>query len=189
MRPDISCAVSHAAQVTPNSFDSSDIIALNNVVTYLRKAPKIVLKFAKLDHFSLRMLVYTDAIQASNEDLSIQVVYIVILTDHIKQESIVHYQSHKSQRVTGSSMAGETLAFADGFDNAFILRHDIENMFGQPVPLVMYTDSQALFNVLTRNKTATEYRLMVEVAAERQAYLNSTISNIDLIKSCYNLAD
>jgi hypothetical protein len=40
-RPDIACAVSQAAQVTPNPFDSSTIKALNNVVTYLRKTPDI----------------------------------------------------------------------------------------------------------------------------------------------------
>jgi hypothetical protein len=135
------------------------------------------------------MLVYTDASQANNEDLSSQVGYIIILTDHSKQASIVHYHSHKSQHITRSSMAGEMLAFENGFDNAFILRHDLENMLGQPVPLVMYADLQALFNVLTRSKTTTEGRLMVDVAAARQAYHNSIISNIGLIKSCYNPAD
>jgi hypothetical protein len=54
-------------------------------------------------------------------------------------------------------MAGETLPFADGFDNAFILRHDLESMLGQPVPLAMYTDSQALFNVLTRDSNRAPF--------------------------------
>jgi hypothetical protein len=136
-RPDITCAVSQAAKVTPKSFDFSAIIAFNNVVTNLRKAPDIDLKFAKLNLSSLRMLVYTDVSQANNEDISSKVGYIIILADHSKQASIVHYQSLKSQRVTRSSMAGEKSAFADGFDNAFILRHDLENMLGQPVPVVL----------------------------------------------------
>jgi hypothetical protein len=62
-------------------------------------------------------------------------------------------------------------------------------MLGQPVPLIMFTDSQALFNVLTRNKTTTERRLMVDVAAARKAYHSTIISNIGLIKSCHNPAD
>jgi hypothetical protein len=66
-RPDISCAVSQAAQVTPSPFISSAIIALNNVVTYLRNTPEIDLKFAKLDHSSLRMLVYADASQLTTK--------------------------------------------------------------------------------------------------------------------------
>jgi hypothetical protein len=122
------------------------------MVTYLRKTPDIDFKFAQFDHLTLRMLVYADASQANNKDLSSQVGYIIILTDRSKKASIVHYESHKSQHVTRSSKTGETFAFADGFDNAFILRYDLENMLGQPVPLVMYTDPQAL-NVLTRNKT------------------------------------
>jgi hypothetical protein len=67
-------------------------------------------------------------------------------------------------------MAGEVLAFADGFDNAFLPRHELESMLGKPVPLIMFTDSQALFNVVIRNKRTTERRLMVEVAAARQTY-------------------
>jgi hypothetical protein len=62
-------------------------------------------------------------------------------------------------------------------------------MLGQPVPLIVFTDSQALLNVLIRNKTTTERRLMVDVAAARQAYHSMIISNIGLIKSCYNPAD
>jgi hypothetical protein len=52
----------------------------------------------------------------------------------------------------------------------------------------MFTNSQALFNVLTHNKTTTERSLMIYVALARQAYHSMIISNIGLIKSCYNPA-
>jgi len=52
-------------------------------------------------------------------------------------------------------MAGETLAFVDGFDAAFLLRNDIQVMLGQHPPLIMFTDSQPLFDVLTRAKSTT----------------------------------
>jgi hypothetical protein len=188
-RPDIACAVSQAAQVTRETFDSRSISDLNGIIKYLRQTSEVSLKFAPLELSSLRMCVYTDASQANNEDLSSQVGYIIVLTDNTNRASIVHCQSHKPQSLTRSSMAGETLAFADGFDNAFLLRHELESMLGQPVPLIMFTESQALFNVVTRNKTTTERRLMVDVAAARQAYHSMIISNIGLIKPCYNPAD
>jgi hypothetical protein len=62
-------------------------------------------------------------------------------------------------------------------------------MLGQPVPLIMLTAYQALLNVLIRNKTTTERHLMVDVAATMPAYHSMIISNIGLIKSCYNPAD
>jgi hypothetical protein len=165
-------------------YDSRSISDLNGIFKYLRQTSEDSLKFARLELSSLRMYVYTDASQANIEDFSSQVGYIIVLTDNIIRASILHYQLYKSQRVTISSMEGETLAFADGFDNPFLLRHELERMLGQPVPLIMFTDSQALFNVLIRNKTTTERRLMVDVAAARQSYHSMIISNNGLIKSC-----
>jgi hypothetical protein len=188
-RPDSACAVTQAAQVPQETFDSRSISDLSGIIKYLSQISEVSLKFAPLELSSLRMCVYTDASQAYSEDLSSQVGYIIVLMDNTNRASIAHYQSHKSQRVSRSSMAGDTLTFADGCDNAFLLRHELESMLGQPVPLIMFTDSKALFNVLIRNKVTMERRLKVDVAAARQAYHSMIISNIGLIKSCYNPAD
>ena len=86
-------------------------------------------------------------------------------------------------------MAGETLAFVDAFDNAYILRNDLERMLGISMPLLMLTDSEQLFNVLTRARYTTEKRLMVDISATREAYSDHTITNIGLIHSDDNPAD
>jgi hypothetical protein len=86
-------------------------------------------------------------------------------------------------------MASETLAFAQGFESAFLIRHDLENLLGKTIPLIILTDSNALFDILTRNKSSTERRLMVDVAAVREAYHDLTISNVGLINSIHNPAD
>eukprot|EP00171_Calliarthron_tuberculosum_P022198 IDg22198t1 len=85
-------------------------------------------------------------------------------------------------------MASETLAFADSFDSAYTIKHDLEQTLGRRIPLPMLTDSQALFDILTRAKYTTEKRLMIEIAAARQAYNEKEIDNITLIESKYNLA-
>jgi len=49
-------------------------------------------------------------------------------------------------------MAAETLSFVDAFDQAFIVKHNLESMLGQDIPLIMMTDSKQLFDFLTKNK-------------------------------------
>jgi hypothetical protein len=86
-------------------------------------------------------------------------------------------------------MAGETLAFVDAFDNAFILCHELSKMLGADLPLLMMMDSRALFDVITRARYTTERRLMVYIAAAREAYQNRKMSNIGLIRSEFNPED
>jgi hypothetical protein len=188
-RPDISCAISQAAQVTDKEFEPKHIDALNKIIRHLRATPDVKLRFLKLDIQSLKLLVYTDASFANNANLTSQLGYIVVLSDDSGSASIINYQSSKSRRVARSSMASETLAFSHGFDSAFLLRHDLERVLGQTIPMVMFTDSKALFDILTRNKSSTERRLMVDVAAAREAYHDFVISNVGLIKSEHNPAD
>jgi hypothetical protein len=86
-------------------------------------------------------------------------------------------------------MAAQTLAFADAFDNEFILKHDLQRMLGREIPLLMLTDSKFLFDVITSNRYTTEKRLMTDIAVILEAYNERIISNIGLICSDSNTAD
>ena len=86
-------------------------------------------------------------------------------------------------------MAAETLAFTDGFDNAFLIKHDMQCMLGREIPLLMDTDSKILFDVLTRHISTTEKWILADIAATREPYENHVISNVALIRSDYNPAD
>lgn len=88
-----------------------------------------------------------------------------------------------------STTAGEALAFVDGFDAAFALRADMQQALGRDIPIIMLTDSQILFNVLTRKRTTSEKRLMIDLKVARAAYANKEISNVALIGSIHNPAD
>jgi Reverse transcriptase (RNA-dependent DNA polymerase) len=155
-RPDISCAISQAAQVTESDFTPNHVKYLNRVIKHLRGTIDITLKFPKLDINTIKLLVYTDASFANKFNLTSQLGDIMVLTDDSGSASIVNYQSTKSKRVTRSSMASETLAFSHGFDSAFFLRHDLERIVGRTIPRVMLTDSKALFDILIRKKSSTE---------------------------------
>jgi hypothetical protein len=166
-----------------------DITTLNNVVEYLQNSTKSCLHFPNLDVTTLQVVVYVDSSFANRQDKSSQLGYLICLMDITKRCSILQYRSQKSRRIVRPSTAGETLAFAETFDAAFILRHDLSRMLGQHIPVLMLTDSESLFKTLTRARYTTERRLLVDIAAARQAYQSREISNIGLIRSEDNAAD
>ena len=86
-------------------------------------------------------------------------------------------------------MAAEALAFADGLENSFIIKHDLKRIIGKPLPLHMLADLKILFDMLTRKKYTTEKRIMADIASTREAYDAMIITNIGLIKSIHNPAD
>jgi len=88
-----------------------------------------------------------------------------------------------------SIVACEVYAFADAFDATFILKHDLERIYLQHLPLVMLTDSKQMFDVITRTSHTTEKRLMIDVAAARETYNRNEMSNVGLVKSEQNVAD
>lgn len=82
---------------------------------------------------------------------------------------MIHFKSYRAKRVVRSSTAGETLALSDAFNMAFATRHDLEQILKQDIPLLLLTDSKQLFETLTRSRQTVEKRLMVDLAALREA--------------------
>ena len=111
------------------------------------------------------------------------------MMDKSNTSCILHYSSTKANRVTRSSMAGETIAFTTGFDHAFLIKHDLQRLLGIHIPLYIFIDSKALFDVFTKFKHTCEHRLMIDIESAREAYKEYEIENIGLIKSEYNPAD
>jgi hypothetical protein len=52
-------------------------------------------------------------------------------------------------RLCRSAMASETLAFVEGFDPTLSRRSQLSQMLGRDMPILMLTDSQSLFYVMT----------------------------------------
>ena len=188
-RPNIACAASFASQVTANVVRAEAVTFLNKVVKYLRLSPEVTLLFPKLDQTSLRLVIYSDASHNNREENRSQLGYVILTADASNKCAFLHFLSHKSVRVTRSSMAGETLAFIDAFDNAFLIRHDLENMLRTHIRIIMMTDCIQLFHVITRDRYTSERRLMIEISAIREAYSDRMLSNIALIRSEFNPSD
>ena len=109
-----------------------------------------------------------------------------MLCDATKKCNVLHFASYKSQRVVRSILGGETYAFADGFDFAYLMRHDLQRMLKRKIPLTMITDSEQLFKVIIKSTTTTEKRLMIDVETARAAYNEGEISDVGWIpeESC-----
>jgi hypothetical protein len=114
-RPDISYSVSRLAQTTASSFDSHTVVLANKVNKHLKSTPKLALQYPALDKTTLRILAYSDASLHNNVDLTSQLGSISNLADSIGICCIISFRSFKSKRIARSSMAAETMAFADTF--------------------------------------------------------------------------
>lgn len=97
--------------------------------------------------------------------------------------NIIESRSFKSKRIVRLPLSAETFSFADEFDYAYMLKTDVESMLGHNIHIQMLTDSKSLFDVLPKNSTTTEKRLMIDIAAAREAYKQFEISDIGHIRS------
>jgi len=188
-RPDLCCGINLAAQVTEASYGPAAVRDLNALIARAQKGRDMALHYPPLDISGLRIRAYADAAYATNKDGSSQVGYLVLLCDESGRAHILSFSSRKCRRVVHSIMAGEVYAFTAAFDEAFIIRYDLERLYGRHIPINIFTDSKQLFDVVTKGSHPTEKRLMVDVAAARQAYARHDISNVGLIASNDNLAD
>ena len=68
----------------------------------------------------------------------------------------MHFSSHNSRRVVRSVLCGEVYAFADAFDYAYTLKHDLQTILDTTIPLHMITDSKSLFELNTKSSMSLE---------------------------------
>lgn len=132
---------------------------------------------------------YAYASFATNGDFTSQLGFLVLLSNKFNKSQILDYSSCKSKRVVHSIMGGYIYAFADGFDRAFIIRHDLKIIFRRKIPIMMLTGSNQMFNVITKASTCSERLLMIYISATRQVYNEEEISNVGLVLSDHNVAD
>lgn len=70
----------------------------------------------------------------------------------------------KARRATRSSLAGETILFADSFKKSFTFQHNLQRMLECKTAVLMFTDSKLLFDVIPGNRYTTELRPKLSIA-------------------------
>lgn len=143
-----------------------------------------------MDSKSISIFVYSDSSFANKSHYSTKLGFIILLLDDSVYSNVLQFCSYKPKRFLRSVLGRETYAFADGFDQAYVIRHDLSKMLRKKLPLTILTDSKSLFQFITSSLTVTsEKRLMVDVLETKQADDNGEISDVVWIPSDHNLAD
>lgn len=69
-------------------------------------------------------------------------------------------------------MAAEFHALMEGFDAAYVAEDMMEECLGQQVPIDAYIYSKTVFDVVAKQGSTTERRLVIDVSALRESYAN-----------------
>lgn len=139
-RPDLCYGVNQAVQITASGYGPLAIKSLNRLVRRAKVGRILRLHFPPLDRSTLRLRVYSDSSFANNADQSSQIGYVVLLCNGSGRAHVLSFTSRKCRRVVRSIMAVEVYAFSEAFDEAFIIRYDLERLYGQHIPLNILTD-------------------------------------------------
>ena len=190
-RPDICASVAKLAQVTPAIFEKEPEKYTKTVVSLIRyvQSNELKMSYPKLDLDSLKIRAYSDASHASNLDGSSQLGYIIILVDKYSRFSILKFKSAKCHRVTKSAMASEVCAFVEAFDTAWTLKYEMEILLKRHIPLQMLVDSKQLFQSISHSTRTKEKRLMIDLAASKEAFNKKEITDLGLVRTNFMLAD
>ena len=186
-RPDLSLNSAQLSRVLKDNKTESHIKLLNSTV----RMPQMdnYMNIPKLDIDSIYFAGYADAGFANNEDLTFQLGFIVMLKDKHNNAAIIHHGSWKFYRVTRSVLGAEIYAFSQCLDFVIALSHDSPTIVQRKVKTVTFTDSKSLFDTITKLRTVSEKRLLIEIVSIGESYTNADLSNVAHISSKHNIVN
>lgn len=86
-------------------------------------------------------------------------------------------------------MAAETEALVNAADSFILLQHDLYSITGRKFKVTLLTYSKSLFDVIAKGSDTSKKRLMIYIAATRQAYDQESINELGWIRRNYNVSD
>lgn len=112
-----------------------------------------------------------------------------MICDKEVRANIVHYGSSRCKRVTRSVMEAEVHAFILSFDQAFVLRDQQSEMIGRDIDISAYVYSKTLFDTVAKGGTITDKRLLIDIWALREGYVNGELNRLSWLPGKENPAD
>lgn len=138
----------------------------------------------------LKMVTYSDPSFANCDDMGTKLLcFIILLTDDTGKANWLTYSSFKCRRVDRSVLAGETYTFADCFDAAYAIKHDLQVIMNHNIPLTTLTYSESFFKIIVKSTVTAEMRLMIGIKEAREVYNGDKIANIGWTRTKGNIAD
>jgi len=124
------------------------------------------------------LLAFTDASFINNKDLSLQIGYVLVLTDAINKANIIHWSLIKCKRVIRSVLALKLYKIAYRFDIRAVIKLIVNKILNINLPLMICTDLKSLYDCLIRLGTTQEKRLIIDVMCLWQAYKRREITEV-----------
>ena len=158
------------------------------------KSEQVDLKLHNLGSGQLSLLVYTDASLGNLPGGGTQGGYIIFLANEKGKVIPICWNSKKIRRVVRSTLAGETLAMAEGIDVAiFVSTLFTELTKGTPapdgLPLICVTDCKSLHDALKSTKQVGDKRLRLEISGIKELMEKNIVKEVKWQTSHTQLAD
>ncbi len=150
---------------------------INKTIKFVQNTPGFK-QIPKLDLRTIKVRVFTDASFNNLKDGNSQEGYTVFCSDASNKCVPVLWSSNKVKRVVRSTLAAETLSFADGAESGSY----ISNLLNDSVPklktpkIECITDSRSLFESAGTTTAVSDRRLRVEINAIREMIKNNQIT-------------
>ena len=169
------------------------LMEANKVIRRI-KSEQVDLKFHNLGSGQLSLLVYTDASLGNLPDGGTQGGYIIFLANEKGKVIPICWNSKKIRRVVRSTLAGETLAMAEGIDVAiFVSTLFTELTTGTPapdgLPLICIIDCKSLHDALKSTTQVGEKHLRLEISGIKELMEKNIVKEVKWQTSHTQLAD
>ena len=134
------------------------------------KSESVAITVPTIDLKTVRIKAYSDASYGNLKDGGSQIGYLVFLCDANGAAVPVSWGSKKAKRVAKSTLTAETLAANEAVDSAYVIKSVVEEVLGGRLPPVdLLVDNKSLHEAAYTTNVLTEKRLLVDMAALRQA--------------------
>ena len=170
-----------------------DLATANGVLRETQRYPP-VLTFGRVqDPPVVRLLTFADAafpkIAGSTYGQSGILSGLVLGTGSKAAFHALAWSSHKQSRVARSSSAAEILAIVEAAEFGAALRDALQRICGRTVPHEVIVDSKSLFDTITTQHEAKDFRLRQAVRSLRERYELGEITKLRWIAGRVNPAD
>lgn len=188
-RLEAACISNKFAQVTEEHFRKKHVADFIRVIREAKEQPEKELTYQQVKEETLHVLVYFDASFVSNEGMSQQMGYMILLCDDADRCHVFEFASKKFIRIIRSVMVGELYAFVERFDVSMPIATGLGKMLDITTLIRTFTDSRQVFDIITSRKRPSERRLAIDITVARDSYHRFEIKRIGQICCEHNLSD
>lgn len=157
-------------KITKESLSPRNISELRKATRDAHKHPECWLTYFKPDHQLLHFQMYADASCASNDEISSQIWYLILLCDKTGSFHVLDFPGRKSKRVVRSTVQAKLNALTNAADVFGTIAVDISYAFAVITRVRMLNNTRQVFGNIKRGQQLSEKIREVDVTAARQAY-------------------